>query len=256
MQHACTRHARATCKCRHRVHTRTPHVRTRLTHSAHACTHHTRTHTTHACVGPGGCPRPLSWFMLPACSGLRPTRQAGPCAAVTRGPKEAPAFQRQRKAPSGRAGAGGGESRPHGKGQDGKKKQFYFQSKKILQTVSGFKNVKRATKGLQPTVKVQSGTFTGELSAGRPPAGAQMGGHGPRLPRGRPERTAAPRDTAGHAAKVHAGEQATPEGARGAWGPRTGMDVPTLHLVVLTTDLFSSARIGSRSGGGPGAPDT
>ena len=214
-----------------------PRLRTRLIHSARACTRHTRTHTTHACAGSGGWPRPLSWFMLLACSGLRPTRQAGPCAAATRGPKEAPGFQRQRKAPSGRAGAGGEESRPHGKGHDGKKKQFYFQSKKVLQTVSGFKNVKRATNSLQPTLKVQSGTFTGELSAGCPPAGAQMSGHGPRLPRGRPEPTAAPRDTAGHAAKVHAGEQAAPEGARGAWGPRTGMDSPTLHLVVLTTDL-------------------
>ena len=145
-----------------------------------------------------------------------------------------PGFQRQRKAPSGRAGAGGGESQPHGTGQDSKKKQFYFQSKKVLQTVSSFKNVKRATNGLQLTVRVQSGTFTGELSAGCPPAGAQVGSHGPRLPRGRLEPTAAPRDTAGHAAKVHAGEQAAPEGARSAWGPATGTEVPTLPLLVLT----------------------
>ena len=230
------------------VHT-TCHTRTHLIHSARACTRHTRTHKTHACAGPGGCPRPLSWFMLPACSGLRPTRQAGPCAAATRGPKEAPGFQRQRKAPSGRAGAGGEESRPHGKGHDGKKKQFYFQSKKVLQTVSSFKNVKRATNSLQPTLKLQSGTFTGELRAGRPPAGAQMSGHGPRLPWGRPEPTVAPRDTAGHAAKVHAGEQATPEGTRGVWCPRTGLDIPTLHLVVLTTDL-QLGQEGEWGGGG------
>lgn len=102
-------HAHGTCKCMHMcTHACTPHATlaytphtqcTRMQTHALTCTHHTQTHTTHACTGPGGCPRPLSRFMLPACSGLRPTRQARPCVAATRGPKEAgpPDFRESEK---------------------------------------------------------------------------------------------------------------------------------------------------------------
>lgn len=149
-------------------------------HTSHADTHHTCMH------GPRGLSEAS---LLVHASGVfrLKANQTGKalcsCNPRAKGGR-APGFQRQRKAPSRRAGAGGGESQPHGIGQDSKKKKFYFQSKKVLQTVSGFKNVKRATNDLQLTVKVQSGTFTGELSAGCPPAGAQAGSHGHRLPRG------------------------------------------------------------------------
>ena len=82
--HVYTRVHAACHTCEHTSYTMHTHADARShMHTSHADTHHTCMH------GPRGCLRPLSWFMLPACSGLRSTRQARPCAAATRGPREA-----------------------------------------------------------------------------------------------------------------------------------------------------------------------
>lgn len=164
--------------CHTRVHvSRTVHMH--ANESTHMHTSHAGTRTTHTCT------RPLSSFTPPACSGLRLNRQARPLPAL-RPPgqgRPSPWISETVKGPTGRAGVGGGHSWPHGKEQDDKKKQFYFQSENVLQTVSGVKSNRR----LQPAVKVQSGTVTAELCARRSRPEPRADGHGPRLPRGRLE---------------------------------------------------------------------
>ena len=167
----CTRHTQVHANAHTHVHAMTHmhiachtcvHVsRTEHMHaneSTHMHTSHTGTHTTHTCTRPVCCLRLLSLFTPLACSGLRLDRRGLSllCDPRAKGGR-APGFQRQLKAPLGGPGWEVDRAGHMEKDKTIRKKQFYFQSKNVLQTVSGFKNVK-SNKRLQPTVKIQSET--------------------------------------------------------------------------------------------------